>query len=102
MIDQNKSAKCPWCNTATKLDIWDELSKSFCHSREQRRAFKSITDPVVWKKNSKTHYYKCPNCGQWSAGCKLRLIDTDNTEVEGFGGDPLFEIMDKGDNIDTD
>lgn len=81
---------CPWCEKEETVDKWDELSFKECVSREQRRAYKHLSDPKVWGVNS-TNFFKCPLCGQWVRGNKLRLNTTDG-ELRKLGGQSLVEV----------
>lgn len=90
MIPETSIVICPWCNSDTTVKEWDDNSFAECISRETKRAYKHLTDKKVWGKESK-NFYKCPSCGQWVRGNKLKL-DTPDKELSKLGGQSLFEI----------
>lgn len=91
MVPENVNVRCPWCYNENKLLTWDEHTYAECISRETRRAFRSLKNESVWKKESK-NFYKCPNCHQWSRGNKLKIIRPDDIRLEALGGEDLFKI----------
>lgn len=93
MISDKLLVKCPWCLSETQLKTWDDLTFKSCITRETRRAFRSLTNEKVWKKDSK-NFYQCPNCSQWSRGNKLRIVNPENEDQKNLGGEALFEISD--------
>ena len=91
MVPVNAIVRCPWCMGEEPLETWDKATKDECKSRETKRAFRSLQNESVWKKESK-HFYKCPNCGQWSRGNKLKIARTEDERLNALGGESLFEV----------
>ena len=89
-LPESERVICPWCDKDSSLKEWDDTTFSECISREQKRAFKHLTDPRVWKSTSES-FFKCPLCGQWVRGNKLRLKNW-TPDYKGLGGRPLFEV----------
>ena len=90
ILSDDKLVKCPWCLDDRSLKEWNDATFAECRTREMRRAFRSLKNKSVWGKESK-NFYKCPNCGNWSRGNKLRII-SDNPELNTLGNEPLFEV----------
>ena len=91
MVPKTASVRCPWCYIENTLEKWDETSFAECISREKRRAFRSLSNESVWKKESK-NFYKCPNCNQWSRGNKLKIVNSNDKKLDSLGGEALFKI----------
>ncbi len=94
-IKQDSIVKCQWCAAHIKAKEWNDTTFKECTSREMKRAFKDIYEKSVWTKDS-DHFYKCPNCGTWSRGAQLLLIDKNGETIKGFGGAPIMIISNKG------
>ena len=99
MVPVNSIVRCPWCMGENTLQNWEDTTKAECTSRETRRAYRSLTNESVWKKESK-NFYKCPNCNQWSRGNKLKIIRPSDKRLDELGGESLFEIRSHVDNAE--
>ena len=85
-LSRNEDVICGWCGAINTLGKWSDLTYSKCTNREMKRAFQPLTDSKAFMKNTKS-YYICPDCGKWSKGSQLKIINSDNDEVSKLGGD---------------
>lgn len=88
-ITQESSVRCPWCSIETEAKQWNDLTLSYCTSREMKRAFRTIYDKQVWGRDS-DHFYICPACKTWSRGNQLILLDEEGNQVKNIGGQPVI------------
>lgn len=86
--------KCQWCNGVAEAEKWNSVTHSECTSREMKRAFRDIYKTSVWLKSS-DHFYKCPNCGTWSRGSQLVLLNSKGEVIRGLGCEPIMTIKNK-------
>lgn len=90
-ISEDSKVKCQWCTATLEAKLWNENTFKQCSSREMRRAFKEIYRHSVWMKDS-SFFYKCPNCGCWSRGSQLVLLDSKGEVVKGYGCEPVMKV----------
>lgn len=88
-VSLKDTVRCQWCQADALAKEWNDGTFAACTSRELRRDFRPITYSKAWKRNAE-FYYKCPNCGAWSRGDQLLVIDKDGKPVRGIGGSPLI------------
>lgn len=88
---QECDVMCPWCRVVSKLSVWDDVTFSECINREMKRSYMSLRDTNAWKHGS-NHFYKCPSCEQWSRGSKLKIVHTEDKELEALGGESLLNV----------
>lgn len=93
-ILKDSKIKCQWCSGVERAEIWNDKTFSECTTREMRRAFKEIYRTSVWMKGS-NHFYKCPNCGSWSRGSQLVLLNKSDEVVKGLGCESVLTIKNK-------
>ena len=89
IIGDKSLVRCPWCDIDTEAKKWNDLTFSYCTSREMKREFRDIYDKQVWGKGS-DHFYICPACKNWSRGNQLRLVNKLGDIIEGLGGNPVI------------
>lgn len=87
-ISRDEQVMCGWCYTKSSLGEWNDLTYSKCTNREMKRAFETLTNSNVFKRNS-VHFYECPSCHKWNRGSQLRIVDTDNPMLKNLGGEPV-------------
>lgn len=85
MLDGNLDIRCPRCRQNSKLRVWDTLTYSMCSTREMRRAYTQLYKEKAFKHESNT-FYVCPMCRNWSRGSQLKIVNTDNPELQKLGG----------------
>lgn len=90
-IKKEDKVKCQWCEGVYEAETWNDATLKECKSREMKRAFRPIYNKQVWSKTSQ-HFYKCPRCGMWSKGNQLILLDNEEKQVRGIGGQPIMRI----------
>ena len=96
-ISKDSKVKCQWCTGVDSAESWNTTTYNECTSREMRRAYKNIYIKSVWLKNS-DHFYKCPNCGRWSRGSQLILLDNNDSIVKGLGCQPVMIVANNNKN----
>lgn len=90
MLKEDNMIQCGWCKQKKEASKWEEITKAECKSREMRRAYTSVLNEKTFKRESNT-FYKCPECGQWSRGCQLKIVDTDDERLLKLGGQPIIK-----------
>lgn len=83
--------KCQWCLSDNAPKEWDSVTFSECKTREMKRSYKSIINIGSWYDT----FYKCPNCGMWSKGSQLLVLDGNGNIKRGLGGEPIFKVSNK-------
>ena len=97
MLDRKLDVKCPWCGKTSHLGDWNDSTYNRCTSREMKRAFTNLTDKRAFMKNSDT-FYICPKCEQWSRGCQLSIVNTENKSLLSLGRQPKM-MFGKSDGV---
>lgn len=61
---------CPVCGAEHTAMEWDESSYTLCHTREQRRDFRSVTLNISKRTGSQVlkFYYLCSSCNTLISG----------------------------------
>lgn len=85
-ISRNEKVLCGWCLKTSSLGEWDDLTYSKCVNREMKRAYTKLSDEKAFLRKSDT-FYLCPVCGQWSRGCKLKIVGTTDKRLLKLGGE---------------
>lgn len=89
MIPLESDVKCPWCMGESKLKEWSDLTYEQCTSREMKREFHSLSEPVAWIENP-GYFFKCPICNNWSGGFNLSIVNTEDEKLKRLGGKPVI------------
>lgn len=90
MIDKDTHIECGWCGGVETAETWNDNTFKECRSREEKRAYTEIYKKKTFKRSADT-FYKCKNCGRWSRGCQLKIVDTDDKELLSLGGEPIVK-----------
>lgn len=90
MLDKLTMIRCGWCGSKDTAVNWDKLTYSECKSREMRRLYTPIFKEKTFNRNADT-FYKCPNCGTWSRGSQLAIVDTKDKRLLKLGREPLIK-----------
>jgi len=54
-----------------------------------RRAYTKLYKVEAFKRKTDT-FYKCPKCENWSRGCQLAIVDTDDERLLRLGREPVI------------
>lgn len=90
-ISRKEKVRCGWCYKSANLGDWNDLTYSKCYNREMKRAFIALTDVKAFSRKADT-YYMCPNCGEWSRGSQLSIIETTDEKLKKLGNEYVIKL----------
>lgn len=99
MISRAEKIQCPWCMKISTLGEWNDATYAKCTSREMRRAFTNLSNEKAFTRKADT-FYLCTKCNNWSRGCQLRIVGTENKALKKLGGEALFKTHSKSEDTE--
>lgn len=76
----SKLYECPLCKDLNTVEEWDNITKKECISREQRRKYIPLNNPIkehLYKDTS----YKCPSCLKFIRRLEIKESKIKDEEV---------------------
>lgn len=92
MIDKDAPVICGWCDKESTAQEWEDLTYSYCNTREKRRAYLPVLNEKAFASKDK-HWYVCPKCGLWMAGCHLSTTILRDGKAHKIGGVCVIKIL---------